>query len=129
MLIFLSFLVGLIDGDGYIQARKKSNGYIEFNLVLTFHNRDLATFEYILEKLHFGVIARVSPTVSKLVFYNFELKYVLVPLLLKHGLFFLTDNRINQYNLLLYTLENNIKKWELLPNVIPNYSPLVINNP
>lgn len=126
---FLSFLVGLIDGDGYIQARKKSNGYIEFNLVLTFQNRDLATFEYILGKLHFGVIARVSPTVSKLVFYNFELKYVLVPLLLKHGIFFLTENRINQYNLLLYTLEYNIKKWELLPDVIPNYSPLVLNNP
>ena len=98
-------------------------------MVLTFHNRDLATFEYILGKLHFGVIAKVSPTVSKLVIYNFELKYILVPLLLKHGLFFLTENRINQYNLLLYTLENNIKKWELLPKVIPNYSTLVLNNP
>jgi phosphoribulokinase len=107
---FLSFLVGVIDGDGYIPARKKSNGYIEFNLVITFQNRDLATFEYILSKLHFGVIAKINPTLSKLVIYNFELKYVLVPLLLKHGLFFLTENRINQYNLLLYTLENNVKK-------------------
>jgi hypothetical protein len=80
---FLSFLVGLIDGDGYIQARKKSNGYIEFNLVITFNNRDLATFEYILGKLHFGVIAKIDSTLSKLVIYNFELKYVLVPLLLK----------------------------------------------
>ena len=78
---FLSFLVGVIDGDGYIQARKKSNGYIEFNLVITFQNRDLATFEYILGKLHFGVIARIDSTLSKLVIYNFELKYVLVPLL------------------------------------------------
>lgn len=126
---FLSFLVGIIDGDGYIQVRKKSNGYIEFSLVISFHNRDIATFEYILGKLHFGVIAKVNPTISKLVIYNYELKYILVPLLLKHGLFFLTENRINQYNLLLYTLENNIKKWELLPNVIPNYSPLVFNNP
>ena len=41
---FLSCLVGLIDGDGYIQARKRTNGYLEFNLVITFHNRDLATF-------------------------------------------------------------------------------------
>jgi hypothetical protein len=24
---------------------------------------------------------------------------------------------------LLYTIENNIKKWELLPEIIPNYSP------
>lgn len=126
---FLSFLVGVIDGDGYIQCRKKSNGYIEFNLVITFQNRDLATFEYILSKLHFGVIAKVDSKLSKLVLYNFELKYVLVPLLLKHGLFFLTENRINQYNLLLYTLDNNIKKWEFLPEVIPNYSNITLDNP
>ena len=106
---FLSFLIGVIDGNGYIQARKKSNGYIEFNLVITFHIRDLATFEYILSKLHFGIIVIISPTLSKLVIYNFELKYILVPLLLKHKLFFLTQNRINQYNLLLYTLDNNVK--------------------
>jgi len=107
---FLAFLVGVIDGDGYIQMRKKLNGYIEFNLVITFNNRDMATFEYILGKLHFGVIARINSTTSKLVIYNFELKYILVPLLLKYELFFLTENRINQYNLLLYTLEHNIKK-------------------
>lgn len=52
---FLSFLVGLIDGDGYIQFRKRSNGYIEFNLVLTFNNRDLVTFEYDL-KTHNRII-------------------------------------------------------------------------
>ena len=84
----MSFLVGIIDGDGYIQMRKKSNGYIEFNLVITFHNRDLLTYEYIIENLQFGVIRKVSPTLSKLVIYNFELKYFLTPLFLKHGLFF-----------------------------------------
>lgn len=125
---FLSFFVGLIDGDGYIQARK-SKGFIEFNLIITFHNRDLATFEYLLSKLHFGVIGKINSTTSKLIIYNFELKYILVPLLLKHNLFFLTRNRINQYNLLLYTIENNIKKWELLPNVIPNYIPWVLETP
>lgn len=126
---FLSFLVGVIDGDGYIQCKKRSKGYIEFNLVITFQNRDLATFEYILSKLHFGVIARINRTLSKLVIYNFELKYVLVPLLLKHGLFFLTENRINQYNLLLYTLDNNVKNWELFPDEIPNYSPIILDKP
>lgn len=126
---FLAFLVGVIDGDGYIQMRKKINGYIEFNLVITFNNRDMATFEYILSKLHFGIIARVNSTTSKLVVYNFELKYILVPLLLKHGLFFLTENRINQYNWLLFTLEHNIKKWELLPDSVPNYSPFILQDP
>jgi hypothetical protein len=60
---------------------------------------------------------------SKFVVYNFELKYMLVPLFLMNNLYFLTQNRIDQYNLLLYTIENNIKKWELLPEIIPNYSP------
>ena len=79
--------------------RNRSNGYIEFNLVITFHNRDLSTYEYIIKNLHFcgAVIKKVSPTLSKLVIYNFELKYILTPLLLKNGLFFLTVNRINQY--------------------------------
>lgn len=125
---FLAFLVGIIDGDGYIQMRKKLNGYIEYNLVITFNNRDLATFEYILSKLHFGVIAKINTTTSKLVLYNFELKYVLVPLLLKHGLYFLTKNRIDQYNRLLYTIEHNIKKWDKLPESVPNYSPFNFNN-
>lgn len=126
---FLAFLVGVIDGDGYIFARRRSNGYIEFNLVIALHNRDLSTLEYILGKLHCGSIVKVDNDSSKFVLYYYELKHVLVPLLLKHNLFFLTDNRIKQYNLLLYTLENNLKKWELLPEVIPNYSPFVFNNP
>ncbi len=74
---FLSFFIGLIDGDGYIQCRKRLNGYIEFNLVITFQNRDLKTFEYIRNKLKFGKIKRVSDTLSKYVVYNFELKYIL----------------------------------------------------
>lgn len=49
--------------------------------------------------------------------------------MLEHGLFFLTENRINQYNWLLYTLENNIKKWELLPDEAPNYNPFSLDNP
>lgn len=126
---FLSFLMGIIDGDGYIPARKRLNGYIEFNLVITFHNRDIETFKFIRNKLNFGVISKISKDLSKLVIYNFELKYILVPLFLENGLYFLTENRINQYNLLLYTLENNIKKWELLPNIIPNYNPFDLNNP
>ena len=126
---FLAFLVGVIDGDGYIFAKKRSNGYIEFNLVIALQNRDLATLEYILSKLHCGSILKVNADNSKLVLYYYELKHVLVPLLLKHNLFFLTENRTKQYNLLLYTLENNIKKWELLPEVIPNYSPFVFYNP
>jgi hypothetical protein len=77
---FLSFLIGVIDGDGYIQCRKRFNDYIEFNLVITFNNRDLKTFELIKNQLNFGTIKRIRNTVSKFVVYNFELKYILIPL-------------------------------------------------
>jgi len=125
---FLSFFIGVIDGDGYIQCRKRLNGYIEFNLVITFQNRDLKTFEFIENKLNLGTIKRVSDSLSKFVVYNFELKYILTPLFLKNNLYFLTKNRIEQYNLLLYTIENNIKKWEFLPEIIPNYNPFNVDN-
>lgn len=114
---FLSFLIGVIDGDGYIQCRKRFNDYIEFNLVITFNNRDLKTFELIKNQLNFlrsGTIKRIRNTVSKFVVYNFELKYILIPLFLKNNWYFLTENRIEQYNLLLYTIENNIKKMEII---------------
>jgi hypothetical protein len=97
-------------------------------LVITFQNRDLKTFEYIKDNLKFGEIKRISDTLSKLVVYNFELKYILVPLFLKNNLYFLTENRIKQFNLLLYTIENNIKKWEFLPDIIPNYHPFNLND-
>lgn len=68
---FLSFLIGVIDVDGYIQTRNRLNGYIEFNFIITFHNRDMQTFEFIKNKLNFGTIKRVSDTISKFVVYNF----------------------------------------------------------
>lgn len=34
----------------------------------------------------------------------------MMPLFLQNNLYFLTENRIDQCNLLLYTIENNIKK-------------------
>jgi hypothetical protein len=125
---FLSFLVGLIDGDGYIFNRFRKNGYIESNLIITFHNRDIKTFEYILNKLGFGTILKVNKDDSKYVIYNFELRYILVPLLIRNNLYFLTKTRSQQYNVLLYIIENNIKKWENFPTEIPNYNSYNLND-
>nr|YP_009663706.1 hypothetical protein [Dactylella tenuis]QCW06844.1 hypothetical protein [Dactylella tenuis] len=46
-----------------------------------------------------------------------------------NNLQFLTENRIDQFNLLLYTIEHNIKKWENLPESTSNYSTIDINDP
>jgi hypothetical protein len=69
---------------------------------------------FIENKLNFGAIKRISDTISKFVVYNFELNCILTPLFLKNNFYFLTENRIEQYNLLLYTIENNIKKMGIL---------------
>ena len=54
----------------------------------------------------------------------------MIALLKKNNLHFLTGKRIQQH-LLLYTIENKIKKkkWKLLPNIIPNHNPVDVNNP
>jgi hypothetical protein len=80
-------------------------------------------------ELNFGTISKLNINHSKFVVYNFELKYILVPLFIMNNLHFLTENRIKQYDLLLYTIENNIKKWENLPKIIPSYISIDFNNP
>jgi len=53
---FLAFLVGLIDGDGYIQITKPSKGYIAIKLVISLHLDDLSLLEYINSVLKLGKI-------------------------------------------------------------------------
>jgi len=53
---FLAFLVGLIDGDGYIQITKTSKGYIAIKLVISLHLDDLSLLEYINSVLKLGKI-------------------------------------------------------------------------
>ena len=44
---FLAFLVGFIDGDGYIQVTRTPKGFITIKLVIALHLKDIATLEYI----------------------------------------------------------------------------------
>lgn len=53
---FLSFLVGFIDGDGYIQITKSTKGYITMKLVISLHLNDISTLEYIHSILNLGKI-------------------------------------------------------------------------
>lgn len=76
----------------------------------------------------FGEIKRINDSTSKFVVYYFELKYILVPLFLIYNLYFLSPLGQQQFNLLLYVIEHNLKKVGVLPDTIPNYSPLDLNN-
>lgn len=117
---FWAFLVGFIDGDGYIQITKTSKGYIAIKLVISLQLKDLSTLEYIKSVLNLGIINiskdLQSPT-CKLVINRTDLQEVLFPLLIYNNIFFLTDTRINQFNLAMYILEKDLKMYNNIPDV------------
>ena len=127
---FLAFLVGLIDGDGYIQISKTSKGFITIKLTISLHLDDISTLEYINSVLKLGKINIYkdlrSPT-CKLVINKTDLQEVLFPLLLYNNLFFLTNTRVNQFNLAMYILKNDLKLYNQIPDI--NNIPAVFEIP
>lgn len=112
---FLAFIVGLIDGDGYIQITRSTKGFITIKLVITIHLEDLSTLEYIHSVLKLGKITinrdHKSPNCS-LKISRTDLQEVLFPLLLHHGIFFLTEVRRAQFNLAMFILKEEIKIYD-----------------
>ena len=117
---FLSFLVGFIDGDGYIQITKTTKGFIAIKLVISIHLEDLSSLEYIRSVLKIGKITiykdNRSPT-CKLIINKTDLQEVLFPLLLHHNIFFLTETRNNQFKTAMEILEQDIKMFDNIPNI------------
>ena len=115
---FIAFLVGFIDGDGYIQLTKSTKGFIAIKLIISVHLNDLSTLQYIHSVLKLGKITIYkdlkSPT-CKLVINKTDLQEVLLPLLLHHKIFFLTETRINQFNTCMYILNNNVVYFDMIP--------------
>ena len=127
---FLAFLVGFIDGDGYIQISKTSKGFITMKLVISLHLEDISTLEYIHSVLKLGKINIYkdlrSPT-CKLVINKTDLQEVLFPLLLYNNIFFLTNTRVDQFNLAIYLLKNDLKLYSQIPDI--NNIPAVFEIP
>lgn len=116
---FLAFLVGLIDGDGYIQITKTTKGFITLKLIISLHIEDISTLQYIHSTLKLGSINVYkdlrSPT-CKLVINRTELQEVFFPLLIHNNIFFLTETRLNQFNLAMHILKNDIKMFDEIPS-------------
>ena len=123
---FISFLVGLIDGDGYIQITKTTKGFISIKLVIGLSLEDLSTLEYIHSVLKLGKITiyrdHQNPN-CKLIINKTDLQEVLFPLLIHHNIFFLTITRRKQFNLAMHIFKNNIKSFYNIPSVNDIYSP------
>lgn len=127
---FIAFLVGLIDGDGYIQITKTPKGFITIKLTISLHLNDISTIEYIYSVLKIGKINIYkdlkSPT-CRLVINKTDLQEVLFPLLIHNNIFFLTKTRSDQFNLAMYIFEQNIKLYNQIPDI--NNIPLVFEIP
>lgn len=117
---FLAFLTGLIDGDGYIQITKTTKGFINMKLVISLHLEDLSTLEYINSVLKLGKLTTYrdnrSPT-CKLIINKTDLQEILFPLLLYHNIFFLTETRMNQFNLAINIMKNDIRTYGAITSV------------
>ena len=96
-------------------------------MVISLHLDDILIINYIQSVLKLGKVytypARKSPT-AKLVFNKTELQEVLFPLLIHHGIFFLTEKRRGQYHLAMYILQNNIIRHSELLLLSPVLSEL-----
>jgi hypothetical protein len=115
---FLAFLVGLIDGDGYIQVTRTTKGFITIKLVISLHLEDISTLEYIRSVLKIGKLTIYrdlrSPS-CKLIINRTDLQEVLFPLLIHHGIFFLTETRKAQFDLAMLILKNAKKVYDQIP--------------
>lgn len=120
---FLAFLAGLIDGDGYIQVTRTTKGYITIKLVISLHLEDISTLEYLRSVLKIGkltIYAVGDPLKSpscKLIINRTDLQEVLFPLLIHHGIFFLTETRKTQFDLAMFILKNDNKVYDQLPAI------------
>src|SRR3978361_1832354 len=61
---FLAFLVGFIDGHGYIQVTRTPKGFITIKLVIALHLKDISTLEYIKSVLNIGIITTYPDIIS-----------------------------------------------------------------
>lgn len=116
---FIALLIGVIDGDGYIQITKTGKGFIAIKLVISVHLEDISTLQYIHSVLKIGKITTYkdnrSPT-CKLILNKTDLQEVLFPLIIHHNIFFLTNTRRDQFDLAMFILKKDIKMYEQIPN-------------
>lgn len=117
---FIAFFAGFIDGDGYIQITRTTKGFIAIKLVITLSLEDLSTLEYIHSVIKLGRLTTSRdiryPTCT-LVINRTDLQEIIFPLLIHHGIFFLTETRRAQFDKAMFIFKNDIKLYDLVPNI------------
>lgn len=129
---FIAFLVGFIDGDGYIQITETTKGFIAIKLVLLLQLKDLSTLEYIQSVLNLGKISiskdQMNPK-CKLILNRTDLQDVIFPLLVHHNIFFLTKTRRDQFNLAMFIFKQDIKHFKIISKLNKEDIPVLYETP
>lgn len=115
---FIAFLVGLIDGDGYIQIVRTTKGFIAIKLVICLSLEDLSTLEYIHSVLKLGKITiqkDIKVETCKLIINKTDLQEIFFPLLIHYSIFFLTDSRRDQFDRTMFIFKKDIKIYDQIP--------------
>lgn len=121
---FISMFAGFVDGDGYIKLTRATDGYISFELVISLDVRDAELLRYFYSVLQVGRINYYNTTV-KYIIGRIDLQEIVFPLLIHHGIYFITHTHRQQYALALHVLTNNIVWYADVPtNLNSNIYPL-----
>jgi hypothetical protein len=120
---FMAMFLDLVDGDGYIEVgpqkeyqktiRLLMRSTIRARLVIRLNSRDKDLLEYISKLLKVGSISNLDEiNQTRLIFSKKDLISVIIPLINKYNLQFLTYKRLQQFRLLNYIIDNDIKHWD-----------------
>jgi len=121
---FMAMFMGFMDGDGYfdIGEQKQYNknktlarSTIRIRLACNINVRDLALLEYFVitlgvGKIDYSMMAKREQV--RVIFSKKDLFTVIIPLIKKYELIFLTSQRAKQFSQVNYILENSIIHWD-----------------
>ena len=142
-LLFTSFIlqnkedkiIGLMDGDWYFdigeqkqynKAKALVKSTIRIRLASNVNVRDLPLLEYFVQVLGVGKISTMSGEREqvRVIFSKKDLVTVILPLIKEYNLQFLTSQRVKQFALLNYILENFIIHWDNVNFKNPEFVPI-----
>lgn len=121
---FLAMFMGFMDGDGYfdIGEQKQYNknktlarSTIRIRLACNINVRYLTLLEYFVRTLGVGKIdysMMAKREQVRVIFSKKDLFTVIIPLIKKYELIFLTSQRAKQFSQVNYILENSIIHWD-----------------
>lgn len=117
---FMAMFTGFMDGDGYFDIGEQKqynkitktlvNSTIRIRLASNVNVRDLSLLEYFIKVLRVGKISNMSAGREqvRVIFSKKDLVTVILPLIKLYNLQFLTSQRVKQFALVNYILENSI---------------------